>query len=120
MRARKKPSPVIGDRRRGAAAAIRSFLSRLRIAWLVLIGKALPAHNFRVFYPSSGFSVSTLHSFCWVSDGNIAFAEEMIRRELCDQAASYILYREEQSPNGGYDVSGDLYLYAREASHEHC
>lgn len=44
----------------------------------------------------------------------------MICLELCDQAASYILYREEHSPNGGYDVSGDLYLYAREASHEHC
>lgn len=103
----------MANRRRGAGVAIRSFFSRLRIAWLVLLGKVEPSHNFKVFFPSSEFSVSTLHSSCWVSPGNQQFARDMIRRELCDMAASYILYREEQTPEGGYTCTGDLYIYVK-------
>lgn len=105
----------MANRRRGAGAAIRSFLSRLRIAWRFLIGKTGPSP----FDPGE-YSVTTvsmlpvhLHSHFWVSPGSQQLARDMIRRELCDQAASYILYREEQTPEGGYACTGDLYIYAK-------
>ena len=96
------------------SSRFRSFLSRLRLAWLVLIGKALPSHNFRVFYPSSGFSVSTLHSSCWVSAGKRDFAEDMIRRELLDLVSPYILFTEDPWSEGGSTITGNLYIYVPE------
>lgn len=105
----------MANRRRGAGVAIRSFLSRLRIAWRFLIGKA----DQTPFCPAE-LSVTTfsmlpihLHSHLWASPGNQQFAHDMIRRELCDQAAAYILYREEQTPEGGYTYTGDLYIYSK-------
>lgn len=105
----------MANRRCGAGVAIRSFLSRLRVAWRFLIGKADQAP----FYPNE-LHVTTvsllpvhLRARFWVSPGKQQFARDMIRRELCNQAASYILYREEQAPEGGYTCTGDLYIYAK-------
>lgn len=105
----------MANRRRGAGVAIRYFFSRLRIAWRFLIGKTVQP----LFDPGE-LSVNQvplrpihLHSHLWASPGNQQFAHDMIRRELCDLAASYIIIREEQTPDGGYTYTGDLYVYSK-------
>ena len=92
-----------------------SFWKRLRLAWRVLCGRLLPAHDVLFSVPASGFSRVHLHSSCWVSAGNRAFAEDMIRRELLDRVSPYILFTEDPSnDNGGATITGDLYLYVPE------
>lgn len=92
-----------------------SFWKRLRLAWRVLCGRLLPAHNVVFSVPRSGFSRIHLHSSCWVSAGKRAFAEDMIRRELLDQVSPHILFTEDPSDeNSGSTITGDLYIYVPE------
>ena len=113
------------------SSRFRSFLSRLRMAWLVLIGKtAPPASCSPCSSPSGGRCPDgadegehppvRLRSSWWAHGPDLTHARDMVRRELCDGASRYILYTDEEScEDGGYIVSGDLYIYAKEASHEH-
>lgn len=105
----------MANRRRGAGVAIRSFLSRLHIAWRFLIGKTIQSPFSTGEYSVTTFSTLPVHlrARFWVSPGSQQLARDMIRRELCDQAAAYILYREEQTPEGGYTYTGDLYIYSK-------
>ena len=98
----------------------RSFLSRLRAAWFVLIGKA-PSPDSRAFSasPSGGGSRKAggegeaplrLRSSWWAHGPDLTHARDMVRRELCDAAAPYILYQDLPTEDGGYQVTGELYI----------
>lgn len=92
-----------------------SFWGRLRLAWRVLCGRLLPAHNVVFSVPGSGFSGVHLHSSCWASEGKRAFAEDMIRRELFDLVSPYVLFTEDPSnDSSGATITGDLYIYVPE------
>lgn len=105
----------MANRRCGAGVAIRSFLSRLRVAWRFLIGKADQAPFCPVELSVTTFSTLPihLHSHLWASPGSQQLARDMILWDLIDRAASYIIFREEQTPEGGYVCTGDLYIYSK-------
>lgn len=134
MRARKKPSPVsVGaihespaapafpNRSRGAGVAIRSFLRRLLTAWRVLTGgidpNALEIAKMAASAPvpviRTAMNPVHLRAKWWAHGPDLNFARGMVKRELMERAGEMIEYAEEESPDGGYYVSGDLYLYAR-------
>ena len=109
----------------------RSFLSRLRMAWKVLIGKAAilspPPKEAAQSAPlpkggcpegTGGYAVSSmsplrLRSSWWAHGPDLTHARDMVRRELCDAAAPYILYQDLPTEDGGYQVTGELHIYAK-------
>lgn len=103
--------------------AIRSFLRRLRTAWRVLTGgidpNALEAAKMAASAPvpviRTALNPVHLRAKWWAHGPDLNFARGMVKRELMERAGAMIEYTEEQSPDGGYYVSGDLYIYAREA-----
>ena len=118
--------PVIASQRRSAGVAIRSFFARLRMAWKVLTGKvpvdALKKAQMVLSRPvpqaiQTRLTPIHLHSIAWAHGPDLSFAHDHIRRELCDGASRFILYTDEESfTEGGHIVSGDLYIYAKEAN----
>lgn len=106
---------------------IRSLLRRFRFAWKVLTGKvpvdalekaqmvlSMPVPETRIVH--TRLTPIHLHSIAWAHGPDLSFAHDHIRRELCDGASRYILYTDEESiTDGGHIVSGDLFIYAREA-----
>lgn len=106
----------------------RSFFARLRMAWRVLTGEvpvdalekaqmvlSMPVPETRVV--QTRLTPIHLHSVAWAHGPDLSFAHDHIRRELCDGASRFILYTDEESfSEGGHIVSGDLYIYAKEAN----
>ena len=127
-----KPSPRTGKVPEGRMRSPRqrtSFLSRLRLAWLVLIGKAAiltpPPKGAAQSAPlpkggcpegTGGYAVSStspvrLRSSWWAHGPDLTHARDMVRWELCAAAAPYILYQDLPTEDGGYQVTGELLLY---------
>ena len=95
-----------------------SFFARLRTAWLVLIGRIDPnaitkAHmvlNMPMQVVHTTMSPVRLRSSWWAHGPDLTHARDMVRRELCDAAAPYILYQDLPTEDGGYQVTGELYI----------
>ena len=117
-----KPSPRMGkgDRLRWMRSPRQraSFLSRLRTAWLVLIGRidpdAITKAQTVLNMPMQVVNTSTypvrLRSSWWAHGPDLTHARDMVRRELCDAAAPYILYQDLPTEDGGYQVTGELMI----------
>lgn len=105
---------------------IRSFFRRFRVAWKVLRGKvdadALEKAQMMLSMPvpqavQTRFNLIHLHSVAWAHGPDLSFAHDHIRRELCDGASRFIFYTDKESfTEGGHIVSGDLYIYVKEAN----
>lgn len=118
--------PVIASQRRSAGVAIRSFFARVRMAWKVITGKvpvdALEKAQMVLSRPvpqafQTQLTPVHLHSVAWAHGPDLSFAHDHIRRELCDGASRFILYTDEEGmTEDGHIVSGDLYIYAKEAN----
>jgi hypothetical protein len=101
----------------------RSFFVRLRTAWLVLIGridpdaitKAQTVLNMPMQVVHTATSTLRLRSSWWAHGPDLTHARDMVRRELCDAAAPYILYQDLPTEDGGYQVTGEL-LICKEAT----
>ena len=105
----------------------RSFRARFRMAWMILTGKvpvdalekaqmvlSIPVPETRVV--QTRLTPIHLHSVAWAHGPDLSFAHDHIRRDLCDGASRFILYTDEESfTEDGHIVSGDLYIYAKEA-----
>lgn len=139
MRARKKPSasspvgalheapvtppstPVIVNQRRRVGAAIRIFLSRLRIAWLVLIGRidydAMQKAQFFLKTPVNVLAAPLapihLRATWWTSCEDKEYTKTLIRRELGERVADYIVFTENAETLSGSEMTGDLYVYQK-------
>lgn len=104
------------------SSRFRSFLSRLRTAWLVLIGridpdaitKAQVVLNMPLNVVHTTMYPVRLRSSWWAHGPDLTHARDMVRRELCDAAAPYILYQDLPTEDGGYQVTGEL-LICKEA-----
>ena len=118
------PSPRTGKVPEGRMRSPRqrtSFLSRLRLAWLVLIGKvpvdalekAQMVLNMPMQVVHTSMSPVRLRSSWWAHGPDLTHARDMVRRELCDSAAPYILYQDLPTEDGGYQVTGELNIYER-------
>lgn len=107
---------------------IRSFFRCFRLAWKVLAGKvdadalekaqmmlSMPVPETRIV--QTRLTPIHLHSVAWAHGPDLSFAHDHIRRELCDGASRFILYTDNESfTDGGHIVSGDLYIYVKEAN----
>ena len=121
MESSMKPSPRTGNVPEGRMRSPRqraSFLSRLRTAWLVLIGridpdaitKAQTVLNMPLNVVHTSMSPVRLRSSWWVHGPDLTHARDMVRRELCDAAAPYILYQDLPTEDGGYQVTSELLI----------
>lgn len=96
-----------------------SFFARLRVAWRILIGridpdaitKAQMVLNMPMQVVHTSTSPVRLRSSWWAHGPDLTHARDMVRRELCDAAAPYILYQDLPTEDVGYQVTGELYIY---------
>lgn len=104
-----------------APSRFRSFLSRVRMAWKVITGKvpvdalekaqmvlSMPPLETRIV--QTRLTPAHLRSSWWAHGPDLTHARDMVRRELCDAAAPYILYQDLPTEDGGYQVTGELYI----------
>lgn len=111
-----------------------SFLRRLQIAWLVLIGKIpvaasgpLPVGVGILEEPPVVTRCVSYHPIrlvasWWCPAPNLEHTRRHCIREVCkkieDDASELMQIREEPTPDGGYNVSATLYLYKKDGEPE--
>lgn len=129
----RRPERVVPPNTKSATRKT-SFLRRLQIAWLVLIGKIpvapsgqLPAGLGVLDEPPVVTRCVSYHPIrlvasWWCPASNLEHTRRHCIREVCkkieDDADELMQIREEPTPDGGYNVSASLYLYKKDGEPE--